>query len=246
MAEGPAPKKRTRFLRKRSWLCGLLVVPFVCGCVGAVVLCFIYRRPTVTVPVYYFIVRPAFVWFGMLGPFLLVGILALRLRWFLCGAIVFLVALGATQEFRQCLRLFPGRSRKVFQASHERFFDAGERGRDAEERASVPLRIVTWNVLSGVMGPREIVAQLARLQPDIVFLQEFSTASRRMVKSIRGGHIHSRQQAAGVEATIADALGQSEYFRDFHLDTGRDLALVSRFPLAALKAPVPRQIRAVA
>ena len=204
MAEGPGSKKRPRFLRKRSWLCGLLVVPFVCACTGAVVLFFIYRRPTVTVPVYYFIVRPAFVWFGMLFPFLLVGILALRFRWFLCGAIVFLVALGATQEFRQCLRLFPGRSRKAFQASHERFFDAGESGGDDEEQASVPLRVVTWNVLSGVLGPREIVAQLARLRPDIAFLQEFSTSSRRMVKSIRGAYIHTRQQAPGPEVTIAN------------------------------------------
>jgi len=246
MAEGQASKKRPRFLRKRSWLCGLLVVPFVCALTGAVVLFFIYRRPTVTVPVYYFIVRPAFVWFAVLGPFLLVGILALRFRWFLCGALVFLVALGATQEFRQSLRLFPGRGRRAFQASHERFFGAGESGGDAGGEANVPLRIVTWNVLSGVLGPREIVAQLAGLRPDIVFMQEFGSKTRRMVKSIRGAYIHSREHGPEAEVTIAEALGQSDYFRDFHLGTGRDLALVSRFPVTALKAAVPRGMRALA
>ena len=207
---------RPRLLRKRNWPCRLLAVPFFGGCAGVVCMVAIYHWPRANVPVYYFALRPAFLWFALLLPLLLVGILALRLRWFLMGLLVWGVGLGAAEEVLQCLKLSPAQAREAFSAAR-----MGALSNPAEEQQSVPLRIVTWNVKGGTKGADEAVAQLASLKPDIVLMQEFG--NWRMQAAIEG----------------------SSYFQDYHLgETWR--TVLSRFPVSRVReTPLSRDLGSV-
>ena len=87
----------------------LSALSFICACLGVAVLVTLYRWPKVSVPVYYFTVRPAFAWFGLVAPFLLVGVLGVRLRWFLCGCALWAIGFVATEEVLACLKMWAPR-----------------------------------------------------------------------------------------------------------------------------------------
>lgn len=167
----------------------------------------IYRWPFVNVPVYYFTVRPAFVWFGMLAPFLLFGIASVKLRWFLCGCVLWSVGLVMTEEVLQSLKPWGGRQREEFQAAKTQFQKDWNDNRVQAAPVCIPLRIITWNIQGGVSADG-VVEQLAALQPDIVLMQETSAWRMRA------------------------AIMKSPYLREFHQDP--DAAVLSRFPVARL------------
>jgi endonuclease/exonuclease/phosphatase family metal-dependent hydrolase len=144
----------------------------------------------------------------MLAPFLLPGIVSVKLRWFLCGCILWGIGLVMTEEVVQCLKPWGGRQREAFRAAKAEFpknreVDGAEGG-----PLRIPLRIVTWNILNGVMGADQIVEQLAGLQPDIVLMQESSPGR------------------------IRTAVMKSPYLRGFYQDP--DAAILTRFPVARL------------
>ena len=215
--------KRGWFLRRPAWVCRLLAVPFLAACIGVLTLVILYHWPEANLVVYYFTVRPAFVWLGGLVPFLLIGVAAVRLRWFLCGCLLWLVGLAAMEEVIQPLKLFPVSARRDFVSAQKGYWSF-IRTRDGQkaERLDVPLRIVTWNVKAGAQGAEQVVADLARLMPDIVLMQEFY---------------------------IRDAVSGSEYFKDYDL-TGlkrETEAILSRYKVEKLPnvppAPEARNLR---
>jgi len=193
-------------------------VPFVGALIGVVVLVALYRWPRVNLAVYYFTVRPAFVWFGMLAPLVLVGVLALRPRWFLCGCAIWMVAFVATEEVAPCLKLFPGRARAAFSSARMGFMSYMDSGGPKAEVLSVPLRVISWNVLEGRKGARGAVEQLAALDPDIVLMQEFGP---------------------GRQERMVDAIAASTHFKGYHVHGDRT-AILSRFPVTRLQnGPLP-------
>ncbi len=206
-----ADRRWARFLRRPSWLSMLLLaLPFVGGCLAVPVLVLLYHWPTVNVPVYYFTVRPAAVWFCMVAPFVLSGIVAVRTRWFLCGCLLWAIGFIATEEVLQTAKLFEGRARATFQETQRSFLNPGRFGKTGDGRVSVPLRIVTWNVMGGRLGSREALEQLAGLEPDIILMQECS--GRR----------------------IRESLKESDYFREFNVD-GSYQTILTRFPVERLR-----------
>ena len=205
--------KRFRFLRKRTWWRFLLALPFLGACVGVLALVALYRWPTVNVPVYYFTVRPAFVWFCGLALFLLLGLPALRLRWFLCGCLLWLVGLGLTDDLVQTVKLTPTGKRQRFEAARMGFRSWVAEGGQADTSVNVPLRIVSWNMNDGRKGPAEAVDELASLDPDIVLIQEYSWAKDNWVR---------------------DAIKECEPFKAYHLYPFSKDAVLSRFPLERL------------
>ena len=211
-------RARPRFLRRRRWICRLLVLPFLAGCLGTVALFLLYRWPTVNVPVYYFTVRPPLVWFGMLAPFVGLGLLAVRWRWFVCGFLLWCVCLTGSEELLQCVKPFAGRARARFESARMAHWSYMEHGDTQPERLDVPLRIVTWNVLRGKMGGEAAVQQLARLDPDIVFMQEYAWPS---------------------EASFDKALHRSPHFSEYYLTGGSGRPILSRYPVRVLKTSGP-------
>ena len=200
----------SQLLRKRAWLCGLLGLSFAFACLGVVTLVLLYHWPRANVPVYYFTIRPAFVWFGMLAPFLVVGIFGVRLHWFLCGCVLFATGFLACEEALQVLKPFRQRVREEFVTAKMAFASYMDHSNPKTARLNVPLRIITWNVAGGRFGAEKAIEQIADLEPDIVFFQEsWGGADLKTAKSLH------------------------KQFRHFHIDGGRTFIL-SRFPIARL------------
>ena len=206
---------RPRFLRRRTWICRLLILPFLAGCLGTVALFLLYRWPTVNVPVYYFTVRPPLVWFGMLAPFVGLGLLAVRWRWFVCGFLLWCVCLTGSEELLQYVKPFAGRARARFESARMAHWSYMEHGDTQPERLDVPLRIVTWNVLRGKMGGEAAAQQLADLDPDIIFLQEYAWPS---------------------EASFDKTLHRLPHFSEYYMTGRRGRPILSRYPIRVLKA----------
>lgn len=200
---------RPGFLRRSTWFCRLMAVPFVLACVGALVLVVIFRWPTTTVPTYYFIMRPAFVWFGAVGAGLIPGLLGVRFRWFLLGAALFGVCFLSSSEALHVVRPFRSRAREEFAAARMGYASAAKGG-EASPADQVPLRLLTWNIAGSGLGAAGEVERLTQMAPDIIFLQECS-----------GGE------------NLTPALMQHEFFRQYHLGSG-GRKLISRFPLKRL------------
>ena len=220
-------RRRVWLLRRPTWWCRLLAVPFLGALLGVLVIVLLYHWPTASFLVYYITVRPSFVWLGALAPFLLVGIAAVRLRWFLCGCAIWLLGLVGTEEVLQLLKPFPESAREEFayaQMGHWSFRESPT-GRTAEH-LDVPLRIVTWNVQSGRKGADGAVKDLARLAPDIVLMQEFCDNTRAFRKACK----------------------RSEYFKDYDLvDLAGKEVILSRYTVERLPSvPAdtgPRDVR---
>ncbi len=203
-----------RFLRRRTLLCRILAASFLCGCFGVVMLFAIFHWPTVNVPVYYVVVRPAFIWFGALLPFLVVGVLGVRLRWFLCGCVLWFVAFATVEDVRPLIRFSSKRARVEFENAQMAFLSYMAEGTGEGGRVTVPLRIATWNVLAGKMGAEQAVERLARLDADIIFMQEF---------------------AYGNDVDMIEALEKSPHFKNYQLKHLRNSnAVLSRYALAQL------------
>lgn len=194
-----------RFLRRGTWLCRLTAASFLLACSGSLALAALYNWPDVNPLVYYFIVRPAWVWFGALVPALAVGVLGVRRRWLLLGCGLFLVCLVASEDVRQMLKPFPGAAREEFASARMGLLSYLGSEETPEERLGFPLRIISWNIAGGISGSDNVVGQLAELRPDIVLLQEC------------WGEPHLRE-----------ALAEREEFAGFFLDGDRNMIL-SRF-----------------
>lgn len=151
-----------RVLRRRTWLCRAAAVVLALGVVCAVGLFAMYRWPTRDVFVFYFIVRPAFVWFVALLPMVMAGLVGVRYVWFLLSFAVWTMALWSTEEVGQAWNLRPARSDARVTASVD------------GDVVAVPLRVVTWNMLGARRGVDEVLTELERVRPDLAFLQEFA------------------------------------------------------------------------
>lgn len=203
-------KARGGFLRKRTPLRLAQAAVFLAGCLASAVVLFLYLWPRANWLVYYFTVRPSFVWLGMGVPLIAAGAFAVRWRWFLTGCAFWLICLMATGDARQTLKLFPDRSRSRFQVAQYAYRSLRERPEFADRARSVPLRIVTWNVAGGTKGAQGAVDQLAALDPDIVFLQEIVWSGK---------------------SEITKGLRESPRLRSYHLASRWKVGVLSRFPV---------------
>ncbi|MEF8787644.1 MAG: endonuclease/exonuclease/phosphatase family protein [Planctomycetota bacterium] len=184
-------------------------VSFAAGCAGTLVLTLAYLWPEVNVPVYYFVVRPGFVWFGGVLPFLLAGIIGVRLRWIAPALVLWGFGLGLTGDYLPLLRFDPGDSRAAFAAAR-RAYRAGENSSENPSAARRPLRIITWNIEGGrAMKVSEGLEWLERLSPDLVLMQE------------------SRDHV------LREALEQTSAFEGYEFAGDRQ-SILSRFPVSPL------------
>jgi len=204
----PGKPLRAMFLRKRSWVCWFLLLPFLAACAGSVVLYAVYHWPRVNVFVYYFTVRPALLWFGALVPLLVLGVFALRVRWFLLGCALWFATFCGSYEILQCLKPFSGHARAEFEELRQGFLSFLNYSEEQHSSLQAPLRIVTWNVFAGRRGSAEGLDQLAALDPDMVFFQEYAWDPKTGLSDPRA-HPH---------------------FARYHLLAGRT-AMLSRFPI---------------
>ncbi len=205
--------RRGRFLRKPTWVCAVLVIPFCVACLGVLALVLLYRWPRVNWPVFYFTVRPAFVWFGGLLPLLFLGAFALRRRWVLLGMGFWLAGLLMTTDAIQVLKPSPTNARRHFEADRMAYRSFLNSGEPLPGTMTVPLRMVTWNVKGGRRGPIDAMEQLAAANPDIALLQEFSWTGADLV---------------------GNAIKEVPFFADFHVDSATRVAIISRFPVERL------------
>ena len=204
--DSPRDEKESPFF---WWLKLFARCSFAFGCAGTLILLLIYHWPEANVPVYYIVVRPSFVWFGAVLPFLLVGILGVRLRWFAPVIVLWCIGLGATGDYLPLFRYAPGSSRVDF-ATARMAYREGNDGPANSGAARVPLRIITWNIAGGRrMRVEDEFGRLARLSPDIVLLQECSSGLVR----------EARRKAA--------------VFEEYESAGGRQ-AILSRFPVSQL------------
>ncbi len=201
--------RRAWFLRRRSWLCRLFAVSFVVACAGAAFLVVISHWSTSNALVCFFTVCPSFACFGALLPFVLAGLWAVRLRWFLLGCALWAGGFAATDDVAQWLKPWPSRHRAAFESAHAAFLRDPLQGAAREDSLAVPLRIVTWNLASRPAQLGDALNALAALQPDIVFLQEANATA------------------------LADALKGCEGFAGYRSAASQGRALLSRFPLAS-------------
>lgn len=217
--ETAAPSERPgssgRILRRKGLASRMAALLFLMACAGSLGLVLIYHWPRVNVLVYYFGVRPSFLWFGMLFPALLAGAYGLRWRWFAVGCAIWLAGLCATEEIAQVAKPRAFAAREDFWVSRMAFRSYIENARPVSGEIEVPLRLVTWNLRGGTMGARGIAAQLAEIDPDIVFFQE----------ARHGG-----------DNRVGEALRATPAFKDYHLSWGRG-AVLSRFPVTRLDVP---------
>jgi len=200
--------RRSVFLRRPTWPCRLMALPFLGACGAVLGLVVLYHWPRVNVPVYYFTVRPALVWFCMVVPFGLTGLVAVRAPWFLGWCALWVVGLMASQEVLQALKPWKRSARARFRQVRSASGNPGH----ATGRLLVPLRVVSWNVMGGRLGAREGVEQLAALEPDIVLMQEWP-----------GGR-------------IGRPLKESDYFGEFNV-AGAWQAIATRFPIQQVAVP---------
>ena len=187
-----------------------MALSFLAACAGFLALACLYHWPRSGVLVYYIVMRPAFLWAAMLVPFLLAGLVGVRPRWFALGAAVCVVCFVTVEDVPQALKRFPAGAREDFSAAQMAFRSYIAQGGASRGDISVPLRVVSWNVLTGTMGAREAVGQLAGLNPDIVLFQEFGPGDR-MQKAIK----------------------QCAQFNGYSCEGSRT-GILSRFPIEAL------------
>jgi endonuclease/exonuclease/phosphatase (EEP) superfamily protein YafD len=199
-----------RLLRRRTWFCGACAAVFIAGCAAVVALVVLYHWPRASVPVYYFTVRPAFVWFGMVAPAFAVGLLGVRWQWVALGVLLWCAGLLATEEWVACLRPPSPEAREEFSRAHTAFLAS-----PADHAGAAPLRIVSWNVLGGRRGAKAVVEQMAALEPDLVLMQEAS------------------------ETRMAEFIRSSPYFSSFHYRDS-STAVLSRFPVEPVAEDLPR------
>ena len=216
MAKAEGAGKGPRFLRRRGFFFALLALPFLGSIAGALTLAAIYHWPHVSVPTYYFIVRPAFVWFGAVAPFMAFGLVAVRWRWFLAGCVVWMAAFLATQEALPLLKPFGGRARAQFWSASMAFQSYLAANPSLKGRVDVPLRLVTWNIQGGALDAYRSAQQLASLEPDIVLMQEFMPS-----------HM----------ANMSEALQDLAFFADYKV-VGAERGILSRWPFEELKDDV--------
>jgi endonuclease/exonuclease/phosphatase (EEP) superfamily protein YafD len=202
-------RAEARFLWRRCWFCRLAALPFLAACLGAIVLAVVYRWPRVNWVVYYFIMRPAFVWFALLGPPLAVGILGVKFRWFLCGCLLWAICLAATEEIIPCVKPFARSRRADFFAAQSAYLEFADNANPGRQLNAVPLRIVTWNVKGGTQLKQGGIDHLFSLMPDIVLMQESDAGYLRQ------------------------AIEESGLFEDYHLP-GHFRGILSRFPVTKL------------
>jgi endonuclease/exonuclease/phosphatase family metal-dependent hydrolase len=210
---------RTTFLRRRTAFSGLAAACFLLACLGGLFLFAVFHWPKTNVLVYYFIVRPAFVWFGALGPPLAIGVFGVRFRWFVLGCFVFGLLFLSSSEILHVARPFPARAREEFAAAHMGYASARKEG-TTDELDRMPLRLLTWNIAGSRFGAEGAVERLARMAPDIIFLQE-----------------------AGGGEKLSPALMRHEFFRGYHLGSG-GRKLISRFPLERISNVALHKYRA--
>ncbi len=184
-------------------------IAFVCGCLGTVFLIVIYHLNSVSVPAFYFVARPAFVWFSGLIPFLCLGFFGVKLRWVLAAAVIWIGGLVATEDVLQMVKPFLGNGHEEFIAAKATYDSFQEVQGASSGNIDVPLRIVTWNVATGNRGTHELVNQLMGLEPDIAFLQEF------------------------FETDLAEAVAENPAFANYNRAGGRT-TLLSRYPVRRL------------
>jgi len=149
---------------------------------------------------------------AFLFPF---GLVALRLRWFFLGCLLWLLTFVSTEEVLQFLKRDPTLARADFSSHRLDFYDVPVQDWPLTPTVEVPLRIVAWNVGWGKFGTEEAAEQLARLQPDLVFLAEFRAS-----------------------APMCRAIKRSEYLKEYHF-VGDSEALLSRFPVTRPHTPPP-------
>jgi endonuclease/exonuclease/phosphatase (EEP) superfamily protein YafD len=191
----------------------LFALSFYGACLGALALLLMFHAPAVNVPIFYFTTRPSFVWFGMLLPFVVLGALGVRRRWFVLGCIFWAASLLACDDSLAWVRPFHDRARMKFEASQMAYLSFTKAHGDDVAVLDVPLRIVSWNVDAGRLGATLAVAQLADLRPDIALIEELEW---------------------GEHSAMIDALGASAYFRDYyiaHPTTSNSIGILSRFPI---------------
>lgn len=215
LADRSEPRYRPRFLRRPTWWAGLLSVFFLAGCACCVAIWVIYRWPRVNLPVFFFTLRPAILWLGMALPLLAAGFVAVRPRWALTGAGLWLLCVLSNEEVFQLLRPFPERAREKFAFARKAFesFSAVDPngGRDAE----VPLRILSWNVAAGSLDKKGVAREIAVMEPDVALIQEYDWTP-----------------SVGIGAELARTMALRSYQRI----PGRQ-GIVCRFPVRELPSP---------
>jgi len=152
----------------------LFAVSFCGACLGVLALLIMFHAPAVNVPIFFFTTRPAMVWFGMLLPFLIVGALGVRRRWFVLGCAFWIVSLLACEDALAWVRPFHESARTKFEASQMAYLSFSKTHGNDIKILDVPLRIVSWNMDAGRMGAAQAVTQLASLRPDLALLEEFA------------------------------------------------------------------------
>jgi endonuclease/exonuclease/phosphatase (EEP) superfamily protein YafD len=196
----------------------VFAVSFCGACLGVLALLIMFHAPAVNAPIFYFTTRPAFAWFGMLLPFLMVGALGMRRRWFVLGCAFWVVSLLACEDALAWVRPFHESARTKFEASQMAYLSFSSAHGNEIEVLDVPLRIVSWNVRAGTLGAAQAVAQLAALRPDVALLEEF---------------------AWGDHSGMLDAFHASPYFREYQVTRPtahpNSIAIVSRFPVTEPK-----------
>lgn len=204
-------ERSPRLLRQATPLCVSQAMCLAAACAGAAVLFAVYRTQTPTVLVYYFVTRPAFLWFGMLVPFLLVGVMGVRVRWAVLGVGAVLLLYVSSAEVLQVLKFWTVRARQEFRAAQMGYRSFVSREHADGRTLSVPLRVVSWNVKGGSLGAVHLAAALADMEPDIAVLQESS------------------------DAALHRAIRENVSFAGYTLSGGRQ-SLLTRFPVEPLDA----------
>ena len=196
----------------------VFAVSFCGACLGVLALLIMFHAPAVNVPIFYFTTRPAFVWFGMLLPFLIVGALGVRRRWFVLGCAFWIIGLLACEDALAWVRPFRVNARAKFEASQMAYLSFSSAHGSEIEVLDVPLRIVIWNVRAGTLGAAQAVAQLAALRPDVALLEELEW---------------------GEHSAMLDAFRASPDFRGYRVtcltERPNGIAIVTRFPITEAK-----------
>ncbi|MFO7956942.1 MAG: endonuclease/exonuclease/phosphatase family protein [Candidatus Brocadiia bacterium] len=195
-----------RFLRGRRWYHVAAGALYLSGCAGAVLVAVFYRRPVTGPGLFYTAAVPPFVPLLGLGGMMAAGVVGVRRRWLLAGAVVWLAAVGVSEEVLHLLRPSRRGARARFAQAREAF--RAEAGDGALGPALVPLRVVSWNVRSATWMEQEGITELAALEADLIFLQQSHAKMRRMLE-------------------------ESGLFEDYETDGG-SRAVLSRFPVERL------------
>lgn len=178
------------------------------------VLAALFRWPRSNAFVYFVTLRPAWVWFGMLVPFLCVGSLGLRARWVLYGVLFWVLSFCLCEEIVPVFRISHRIQRREFETAHVRAGQSEAANVPPDNHQVIALRIVTWNLAVTPDTVKPALEQLAALGPDIAFLQECSW-----------GHL------------LPHALADTSLFAEYRLLQRLDNAILTRFPSSAQEDP---------